>query len=332
MSRSRIRRAPTSFCGTSLRPESGEILIAGGADWTGTEVSKVSNNESTIYAPGDDSLTRGAQMHRARWYASAVPLMNGEIYVQGGLHGEDFPEVRERDGSYRLLTDAPTGQYSFYYPRSYIAPDGRLFGYDTDGRMYFVMTDGTGSISRRAARCRLTGRPSTSVMYRPGRILQISAENNRAVTIDIDGATPVVSPTGSLSSRRAWANSTVLPDGRVLVSRVAAGSRTSSSTSTTVPKSGIQIRGNGRSAQTASTTAPLPFLRTVAPGCVSSLWEADGASIDSPLTTFTPRSTRRRTCTTHLDLRLAPSSTRRRKSSSRASHSRSLRTRAGLIA
>jgi hypothetical protein len=117
-----------------------------------------------------------------------------------------------------LLVDAPTGQYSFYYPRNYIAPDGRLFGYDTDGRMYFVTTNGTGSISAAGQLdAVVTGTPSTSVMYRPGKILQISSKSNRAVTIDIDGDMPVVEPTSSLSSRRAWANSTVLPDGRVLV-------------------------------------------------------------------------------------------------------------------
>ena len=207
------------FCATTLiLPESSEILIAGGAQWTGTKTSNAGNNESTIYAPGDDSLTRGEQLNRTRWYASAVPLMNGEIYVQGGLHGEDFPEVRERDGRYRLLTGAPTSQYFFYYPRNYIAPDGRLFGYDTNGLMHFVTTDGTGSISSAGQLDpTLVGRQSTAVMYQPGKILQISGQNNRAATIDIDGGTPVVAATSSLSSRRAWANATVLPDGRVLV-------------------------------------------------------------------------------------------------------------------
>ena len=207
------------YCGTSLiLPESGEILIAGGATWTGTEASDVGNNESTIFAPGNDSLTRGEQLNRARWYASAVPLTNGDIYVQGGLHGEDFPEVRERDGRYRLLTDAPTNQYYFFYPRTYIAPDGRLFGFDTKGLMYFVTTHGLGSISPAGQLDQnVTGRPSTSVMYLPGKILQISGHGNRAVTIDVDGDTPVVASTSPLSSRRAWANATVLPDGRVLV-------------------------------------------------------------------------------------------------------------------
>ena len=84
------------FCATVVTlPESGDLLIAGGAEWTGTEVSNVGNNKSTIFDQDDDSLSLGADMNRSRWYASATTLMNGEIYVQGGKSGVDSPEVRE---------------------------------------------------------------------------------------------------------------------------------------------------------------------------------------------------------------------------------------------
>src|SRR5688572_23556100 len=207
------------FCGTVVTlPDSGNLLIAGGAKWTGTQVSNVGNNKSTIFDQGNDSLSLGADMNRSRWYASATPLMNGEIYIQGGRSGVDLPEVREVDGSYRLLTGAPTGQYLFFYPRNYLAPDGRVFGFDLNGLMYWVTTHGTGTIIPAGQLdTALIGTPSTTVMYRPGRILHVSARNNRAVTIDIDGTTPVVVPTGLLSSRRAWATATVLANGHVLV-------------------------------------------------------------------------------------------------------------------
>src|SRR5688572_8137919 len=207
------------FCGTAVTlPESGDILIAGGAEWTGTQVSNAGNDRSTIFDAGDDSLSRTNDMNRSRWYASATMLMDGEIYVQGGRTGVDLPEVRERDGSFRLLTDAPTAQYFFFYPRNYLAPDGRVFGYDVAGQMYHVDPEGTGSITPAGALdTALMGRFSTAVMYRPGKILQISGKNNRAATIDIDGPTPVVTETGRLSSRRAWATATALADGRVLV-------------------------------------------------------------------------------------------------------------------
>ena len=112
-----------------------------------------------------------------------LTLMNGEIYIQGGrIGGEEFPEVRERDGDYRLLSNVPTSQYNCYYPRNYIAPDGRVFGFDINGLMYFVTTEGTGSIT--------SGRPNRHRpgwdglrrlrCIRPGRILQISGERTGA--------------------------------------------------------------------------------------------------------------------------------------------------------
>ena len=207
------------FCATVVTlPESGDLLIAGGAEWTGTEVSNIGNNKSTIFDRGDDSLSLAADMNRSRWYASATTLMNGEIYVQGGRSGVDLPEVREVDGDYRLLTGAPTGDYFFFYPRNYLAPDGRVFGFDLNGLMYWVTPDGTGTITPAGQLDNsLVGRPSTTVMYRPGRILQVSGYNAKAVTIDINGPTPVVEPTGLLSSRRSWSTATVLPNGHVLV-------------------------------------------------------------------------------------------------------------------
>ena len=54
-------------------------------------------------------------------------------------------------------------------------------------------------------------------MYRPGKILQFGGNSNRAITIDINGASPVVTTTlPNMSSQRQWVTATVLADGRVL--------------------------------------------------------------------------------------------------------------------
>jgi hypothetical protein len=207
------------FCATAVTlPDSGDIFIAGGSKWTGLRASNAGNNKSTIFDRDDNSLTLGADMKRTRWYASATALMTGEIFVQGGLHGEDFPEVRGRNGSYRLLSEAPTAAYHYNYPRIFVAPDGRVFGFDMNGQMYFVTTRGNGSIMPAGQiDSGLLGLPSTAVMYRPENVLLVSGINNRAATVDIAGPTPVVTPTGSLSSTRAWGSATVLADGRVLM-------------------------------------------------------------------------------------------------------------------
>ena len=57
---------------------------------------------------------------------------------------------------------------------------------------------------------------STTAMYRPGKILQFGGNSNGAIVIDINGPTPTVTPTQSMSSQRRWVNATVMADGRVV--------------------------------------------------------------------------------------------------------------------
>ncbi len=119
------------FCSYAvIMPDSGNILIAGGDNWNGTKVESTGNNRSTIYRLSDSGLSRGDDMKLPRWYATVTPLMNGEFYIQGGKGGVDYAEVRDRNGHFRALTGVPTTDYHFWYPRNFLAPDGRIFGYD----------------------------------------------------------------------------------------------------------------------------------------------------------------------------------------------------------
>ncbi|MGH2568279.1 MAG: galactose oxidase-like domain-containing protein, partial [Bacteroidota bacterium] len=122
------------FCSYALiLPDTDGILIAGGTKWTGTEIDGQGNANSTIFKSGDDTLSLGNDMLRPRWYATATPLMNGEVYVQGGKGGEDLPEVRDTNGVFRTLTGALTGSFSWWYPFNFLGPDGRVFGFDSAG-------------------------------------------------------------------------------------------------------------------------------------------------------------------------------------------------------
>ena len=144
--------------------------------------------------------------------------MNGEMYVQGGKDGEDLAEVRDVNGNFRALTGFSTSGLDWWYPRNFLAPDGRIFGFDIDGLMYFVTTDGAGSmISAGQLGSTNSGKVSTAVMFRPGKILQVVGKNRNALVIDINGAQPVVTPTKPVAAKRIWASSTVLPDGKVLL-------------------------------------------------------------------------------------------------------------------
>ena len=53
-------------------------------------------------------------------------------------------------------------------------------------------------------------------MFAPGRILQFGGNSNGAIVIDINGASPIVTPTQSMSSQRRLVNGTILADGKVL--------------------------------------------------------------------------------------------------------------------
>ena len=59
-------------------------------------------------------------MNRLRWYSSATMLPNAEVYIQGGSGGADFPERRNSDGTFQLLTGASTNNLSSGYPKNWV--------------------------------------------------------------------------------------------------------------------------------------------------------------------------------------------------------------------
>jgi YVTN family beta-propeller protein len=208
------------FCSSQLLlPDTGNVFIAGGDNFVNGATTNTGNNNSNVYTLATSTLARGNNMNRARWYSSSTTLLNGETYIQGGTSGGDRPEVRGTDGVFRLLSSASTSGYAETFPRNFLAPDGRVFGFDNAGRMYYVVPTGTGTITTVGQVGQLPGATSwtsSAAMFRPGRILQMGGASSAALVIDINGPTPVVTSTQSMSSQRQWVSATVLPDGRVL--------------------------------------------------------------------------------------------------------------------
>ncbi len=203
------------YCGSQLLSSGGDLLIAGGDNWSGQQTSNTGNRNTVVYSDG--VLTRGTDMLRARWCPSGTTLANGDIYIQGGRGDGDRPEVRGAGGSFRLLSAVDTSTLEPLAPRNFLAPDGRVFGFDATGAMYFVDTTGAGSrVAAGHLPQAVAGSTSSAAMYLPGRILQVGGNSNQAVTIDIRGPQPVVAGTQPLTSQRQWVTATVLADGRVL--------------------------------------------------------------------------------------------------------------------
>jgi YVTN family beta-propeller protein len=206
------------FCGSQLvLPQGGGVFLAGGDNWTGTTTTNTGNNNTNVLDLSSNVLSRGNNINRLRWYSTSTVLLNGEVMIQGGSGGTDRPEIRGLDGVFRLLSGANTSTLDFMYPRNFIAPDGRVFGYDSAGRMYYLNPEGIGaftSVGQFPAAYR--GSDASAAMFRPGRILQFGGASNGAAVIDISSGTPTFTPTQSMSSQRRLVNAAILPNGKVL--------------------------------------------------------------------------------------------------------------------
>lgn len=229
------------FCaGQALIPETGHALIVGGDAMVNT-IRNYGNRNVNIFDPTTDTLIRQTpSMAFKRWYATAVTLPNGEHAVLGGLSSKFFagtptipateatfsstPEVRKLNGGWRTLSSATSeiaygsiGGDSWFYPRAWVNPQGKVFILGHSGAMYKLDTSGTGTVSRYATKTAQSGYTYPSVMFAPGRILSVR-KNRAAVVVNINGTgEPVASPTGLLAKDRQHGNATVLADGRVWV-------------------------------------------------------------------------------------------------------------------
>jgi YVTN family beta-propeller protein len=193
-----------------------QLVISNGDNWLGERTANTGNASSSVFDATSTTLTRGQDTQRERWYATSTVLTNGEVYVQGGGGGTDHPEIRGADGRYRMIGSIDTSALDYYYPRNFIAPDGRVFGFDSIGKMYYAdPLAGTlgvvGQIDNN-----ITGFSASAAMFRPGRILQFGGSSSRSVVIDINGQSPVQSGVAAMSSQRQLATATLLPDGQVL--------------------------------------------------------------------------------------------------------------------
>ena len=224
-----------SFCSAALLlPESGDVIMAGG-DARTQGVTNAGIKNVLKYNTSSGGLSSATSMRSARWYPTTTTLPNGEILVVGGLDlakaNAVTPEIyTPSTNKWRSLFGAQTGKYDALYPRMWVLPNGRVFSIsrsspNNDVLMYYMDTAGSGSITS-LGRVLLNYEEfgnSTAVMYRPGKILFVAGEMTSsrviAMTIDVTGSSPIVKNIAapSLRTGRKWADTVILPDGRVLL-------------------------------------------------------------------------------------------------------------------
>ena len=227
-----------TFCGSQIViPLTGELFTAGG------DAADQGNNNAntTFFNPATNTLTAGTPMAQSRWYPTTITLANGELLQHGGSTGNESgapiltPEIyNPATGQWRSLTGATSDfaygepRHRWWYPRTWVLSDGRVFTV-SDNVMYFLDPTGAGEITEAGLfNTSNTTANSTAVMFAPDQVLQVggghfSANGNvpaspLASIIDISGANPVITPTQSPNLARAWADTTLLPTGEVVLS------------------------------------------------------------------------------------------------------------------
>ncbi len=224
------------FCASQIvLPDSAKVLMTGGDQLGG---GNPGNPNTTIFDDQDNSLTdAGITMEYARWYPTTIALPNGEILAQGGRAHDDpnvpviTPEIYNPGAGWRTLNGATSeyayGGFKWWYPRSWIIPNGLAFGISGNSMFYVDYQNDGDIVSAGNFSKQHTFETSTAVMYRPGKILQLGGggegniegtpATNTASFVDVTGSWPVVTDAPELEYARHWADTTILPDGNVLV-------------------------------------------------------------------------------------------------------------------
>ena len=207
------------FCaGHAFLPD-GRLLVAGGhiADNLGLP-------DLNFFNPSTQSWTKSTHpMSYGRWYPTTTTLPNGEVLTLAGTDQQGdtvaTPEVYQADGTWRKLTSISAKLP--YYPRTFVAPNGRVFYAGERQATRYINPAGTGTWgSLLANRNRADRNYGSAVMYEPGKILYVGGGDpptNTAEYINLNVTTPAWNYTSPMVYARRHLNATVLADGKVLV-------------------------------------------------------------------------------------------------------------------
>lgn len=212
------------FCaGHSFLPD-GRLLVSGGNNDPNVAANGIPDN--TIFNPTTLSWSRSTPMRRGRWYPTNTTLANGDVVILSGKDATGAP-VREPEvwssGALRVLSTAVLPVP--LYPRTFLAPNGKVFLAGENATTRYLDVTGTGSWTTVATRRYGQRDYGAAVMYDAGKILYVGGgrTTNTAEIIDLNSAAPAWQWTGSMAFRRRHLNATVLPTGEVLVTGGSSG-------------------------------------------------------------------------------------------------------------
>lgn len=226
------------FCAGHTLMADGKVMVTGGH-----KADDVGIDYTNIFDPMSESWETGLpKMAFGRWYPTNTTLPDGRVLTMAGRDSSGkvvtTPEIWE-GGQWVQLTGAGNVEIP-YYPRNFVDPKGRgvfMAGERVVSRWFDVdatTTGGRGKWTTGPAHVWPFNRDyGTASMYEAGKIIYIggggnstwaqtpdaraSAPTNTAEIIDLNSSTPQWQSVPSMQFARRHTNSTILPDGTVLV-------------------------------------------------------------------------------------------------------------------
>ena len=225
------------FCaGHALMPD-GRLMVAGG------HLQDDKGIPTTYFFDENGVPQKGPDMAHGRWYPTLTVMPDGRMLTMAGRDQGGVvvttPEIFE-SGQWVELPGAGSLEIP-YYPRNFVPPtgsSGRIFYAGERIRSRWFDVDGSAA----GGRGRWSVGPDhiwpfnrdygTAVMYEPGKILyagggghtgwptpdaKSNAPTETAERIDLNQASPQWVSAGSMAFARRHLNSTILPDGQVLI-------------------------------------------------------------------------------------------------------------------
>ncbi len=226
------------FCSGHTLMADGRLMVTGGhkRDNVGIDVTN-------IFDPASQTWTTGLpKMAFGRWYPTVTTLADGRVLTMAGNDSAGnvvtTPEIWENNNHWVPLPGAGSLNIP-YYPRNFVAPDGRIFMAGERIKSRWFDVDGTAA----GGRGKWTTGPNhvwpfnrdygTAAMYEAGKILYTGGGGNPswsqspdakddaptaiAEKIDLNAGSPAWSSAGMMEFPRRHLNSTILPDGTVLI-------------------------------------------------------------------------------------------------------------------
>ena len=219
------------FCAAQVMLEDGRVFVNGGNFLFDAHFA-----ETSIFDYRSNTWQRVEAMANGRWYPTSVAMPDGSVFTAAGESGGNYPELWRSGSGWRTLNGinlrAPILDYwrshfeQNWWPLLNLAPNGLIFHSGPTPRMHWIDPRGSGSIQQTGPE--ITGwypKDGVTVMYDEGKLLVAGGAKgprdrssaNRAMLIDINSDSPVLSPIASMRYERKYHNGVVLPNGEVII-------------------------------------------------------------------------------------------------------------------